>query len=77
MIKNPPANEGDEEMGVPSLSWEDPLEKEMEITPVFLPGESHGERNPVFLVNFIIIKTLYYIINNTTTNYLLLIIAKY
>jgi len=26
-------------MGVPSLSWEDPLEKEMEITPVFLPGD--------------------------------------
>ena len=24
-------------------SWEDPLEKEMEPTPVFLPGDSHGQ----------------------------------
>ena len=47
VIKNPPANAGDEEMGVPSLSWEDPLEKEMEITPVFLPGVSHGQRSLV------------------------------
>ena len=26
------------------LGWEDPLEKEMD-TPVFLPGESHGQRS--------------------------------
>ena len=26
---------------------EDPLEKEMAPTPVFLPGESHGQRNLV------------------------------
>ena len=25
--------------------WENPLEKEMAITPVFLPGKSHGQRN--------------------------------
>ena len=25
--------------------WEKPLEKEMAITPVFLPGKSHGQRN--------------------------------
>ena len=36
-----------QEMGVPSLGWEGLLEKEMEITPVFLPGESHGQRNPI------------------------------
>ena len=30
-----------------SLSWEDPLEKEMQPTPVFLPGESHGHRSLV------------------------------
>ena len=65
-----------QEMGVPSLGWEDPLEKETEITPVFLPGKSHGQRNLLLLVNFIIIKTLYYIINNTITNYLLLIITQ-
>ena len=28
------------------LGWEDPLEKDMETkySPVFLPGESHGQR---------------------------------
>ena len=30
------------ETWIPSLGWEHPLEKEMEPTPVFLPGESHG-----------------------------------
>ena len=30
------------EMWVQSLDWEDPLEKEMATTPVFLPGEFHG-----------------------------------
>ena len=29
MVKNPPANAGDAEMGVRSLGQEDPLEKEM------------------------------------------------
>ena len=29
MVKNPLANAGDQEMQVQSLSWEDPLEKEM------------------------------------------------
>ena len=28
---------------VQSLGWEDPLEKEMDPTLVFLPGESHGQ----------------------------------
>ena len=30
---------------VPSLGWEDPLEKEMETTPVLLPGKIHGWRS--------------------------------
>ena len=30
---------------VRSLGQEDPLEKEMEPTPVFLPGESHGQKS--------------------------------
>ena len=30
---------------VQSLGWEDPLEKEMATTPVFLPGKSHGQRS--------------------------------
>ena len=25
--------------------WEDPLEEDMQPTPVFLPGESRGQRN--------------------------------
>jgi len=29
------------------VGWEDPLEEEMETTPVFLPGESHGQRSMV------------------------------
>ena len=34
-----------QEMQVQSLSWEDPREKEELPTPVFLPGESHGQRS--------------------------------
>ena len=40
MVKNLPAMW---EIWVCSLGWEDPLEKEMETTPVFLPGEFHGQ----------------------------------
>ena len=42
MIKNPPAMH---ETQVQSLDWEDPLEKGMATTPVFLSGESHGQRS--------------------------------
>ena len=35
------------ETWVQSLGLEDPLEKEMAPTPVFLPGESHGRRSLV------------------------------
>ena len=31
-------------MWVQSLGWEEPLEKEMATTPVFLPGKSYGQR---------------------------------
>ena len=35
-----------QEMWVPSLGWEDPLEKEMTThTPIFLPGKSHVQRS--------------------------------
>ena len=30
-------------MWVQSLGWEDPLKKEMQPTPVFLPEKSHGQ----------------------------------
>jgi len=32
-------------MQVRSLGREDPIEKEMATTPVFLPGGFHGQRN--------------------------------
>ena len=43
-FKCPPAMQ---ETWVQSLGREDPLEKEMQSTPVFLPGESHGQRSLV------------------------------
>ena len=41
VVKNLPAKQ---EMGVRSLGREDPLEKGMATTPIFLPGKSHGQR---------------------------------
>ena len=39
-VKNlPPVQENQ----VPSLGQEDPLEEGMKLTPLFLPGESHGQ----------------------------------
>ena len=35
------------EIWVQSLGWEDPLEKEMQPTPIFLPEEAHGQRSLV------------------------------
>ena len=34
-----------QEIGIQSLGQEDPLEKEMATTPVFLPQKFHGQRN--------------------------------
>ena len=34
-----------QETWVQALGWEDPLEKGMSTTPIFLPGEFHGQRN--------------------------------
>ena len=42
MVKNLPAMQ---ETWVWSLGQENPLEEEMQPTPVFLPGESHGQRS--------------------------------
>ena len=42
MVKNPPAMQ---ETQVRSLGQEDPLEKEMQPIPVFLPGEFNGQRS--------------------------------
>ena len=46
MVKNPPGNAGDiREAGL--IPWSrNPLEESIQPTPVFLPGESHGQRSP-------------------------------
>ena len=44
MVKNLPAMQ---ETSVLSLDQEDPLEKEWQPTPVFLPGVFHGQRSMV------------------------------
>ena len=44
MVKTLPAMQETQEMQVQSLGQEDPLEK-WQPTPVFLPGESHGQRS--------------------------------
>ena len=44
VVKNLPTKQ---ETRVRSLCQEDPLEKEMQPTPVFLPGKSHGQSNLV------------------------------
>ena len=41
-VKNPPASAGDSGS---TLGREDPLEKEWQTTPVFLPGKFHGQRS--------------------------------
>ena len=42
MVKNLPAIQ---ETWVQSLGWEDPLEREQLLTPVFCTGEFHGQRS--------------------------------
>ena len=44
IVKNLPAMQ---ENWVQSLNWEDPLRREWKPTPVFLPGEFHGQRSLV------------------------------
>ena len=41
-VKNLPAIQ---KTWVRSLDWEDPVEKEWQSTPVFMPGESHRVKN--------------------------------
>ena len=42
MVENLPAVQ---ETQVQSLGWEDPWRRKWQPTPVFLPGEFHGQRN--------------------------------
>ena len=46
-VKKLPDDAGVQETQVQSLGREDPLEEEMQPTPVFLSGESHGQRSLV------------------------------
>ena len=42
-VNNQPALQESQEIQVPSLGPENPLEEGIATTPVFLPGESHGQ----------------------------------
>ena len=42
-VNNQPAMQESQETQVPSLGPENPLEEGVATTPVFLPGESHGQ----------------------------------
>ena len=46
VVKNPPANAGDRR-GFGPWVWKIPWRRAWQPTPVFLPGESHGERSLV------------------------------
>ena len=46
-VKNLPAVQETQDMGVQSLGQKNPLEKGKATTAVFLPGELHGQRNLV------------------------------
>ena len=46
-VKNLPAVWDMQEKQVQSLGLEDPLEEGVATAPVFLPGESHGQRSLV------------------------------
>ena len=45
VVKNLPASAGDAKDEVQSLGLQDPLEKEMATTPVFLPEITHGPKS--------------------------------
>ena len=47
VVKNLTANAGAAEMRIQCLHQEDPLEEGMKPTPIFLPGESHGQKTLV------------------------------
>ena len=47
MVKNPPANAGDMRCGFDPWVGKIPWRRAWQPTPVFLPGESHGQRSLV------------------------------
>ena len=47
VVKNPPANVGDKRLGFSPWIRKIPWRRAWQPTPVFLPGESHGQRSLV------------------------------
>ena len=47
VVKNPPANAGNIRNMGSDLGWEDPLEEAWQPAPVFMPGESYGQKSLV------------------------------
>ena len=47
VVKNPPAKAGNVRQGFKPWVGTIPWRREWQPTPVFLPGESHGQRNLV------------------------------
>ena len=45
VVRNLLASAGPQQTWIQSLGWEDPLQEEMAITPLFLPGKSHRQRS--------------------------------
>ena len=45
VVMTQPAMQEMQQTWVQILSLEDPLEKEMKLTPLSLPGKSHGQRS--------------------------------
>ena len=45
MVKDMPVSAGEYETCVRSLGGEEPQERTWQPTPVFLPGESHGQKS--------------------------------
>ena len=46
MVKNPPANAGDiKRCRFSPWAWKIPWRRKWQPTPIFLPGESHGQRS--------------------------------
>ena len=47
VVKNPPVNAGDVRDTGLILGWEEPWRRAWQPTPIFLPGEAHGQRSLV------------------------------
>ena len=47
VVENPPANAGEVSLGFDSKVRKSPWKRKQQPTPVFFPGESHGQRSLV------------------------------